>query len=247
MPDEVKRHRVFFALWPDAETAEHLSALAGHLVAGLPDKAMRIVPAQNLHMTLAFIGAVDAAQLRTLQAIAGEVSEIFLASAATTDDVDSLAHERALRVRLDRLGFWAQGGILWAGSRPERASGMVSAALAPSHQRRLFDAQPAGQVPLPKRLATLLFQRLHAAGFRLDVRPFIPHVTLARGVRGIAVPHLETLLSWTAQTFALVESIPRARHPRYATLAEFPLCLTTPEEDAETGSEENAGAGYGDD
>jgi 2'-5' RNA ligase len=246
MPDEVKRHRVFFALRPDAETAEHLSALAGHLVAGLPDKAMRIVPAQNLHMTLAFIGAVDAAQLATLQTLAAEISAEFLAFAAT-ESAARQADERALRVRLDRLGFWAQGGILWAGSRPDRAIDTISSVVAPSRQRRLFQTQPGGRGALPKRLATLLFQRLHAAGFRLDARPFIPHVTLARGVRGIAVPHLETPLSWTARAFALVESIPQARHPRYATLVEFPLCLATPEEDAETGSEENAGAGYVDD
>jgi hypothetical protein len=61
------------------------------------------------------------------------------------------------------------------------------------------------------------------------------------------VPHLATPLSWTARTFALVESTPQARHPRYATLTEFPLCPATPEEDAEIGSEENAGTGYGDD
>ena len=232
---------MFFALWPDMETVEHLSALARHMVTGSPDTAMRIVPAQNLHMTLAFIGAVDAAQLATLETIAGEVSAEFLAFATTTGDTDPLAHERALRVRLDRLGFWAQGGILWAGSRPERAIGMASAALSPSRQRRLFDAQPAGHGSLPKRLATLLTQRLRVAGFRLDTRPFVPHVTLARGVRGIAVPHLETPLSWTARTFALVESIPRARHPRYATLAAFPLCPAALGGNDEDGDEENAG------
>lgn len=241
MPDDGNRHRVFFALWPDAETVEHLSALAGHLMAGLPGTAMRIVPTRNLHMTLAFIGAVDAARLAVLETIAAEVSAEFLASAATTDDAVCQADERALQVRLDRLGFWAQGGILWAGSRPERVIKTTPAAVTPSRQRRLSETRSSRHAALPKCLATLLTQRLRAAGFRLDTRPFVPHVTLARGVRGMVVPHLQTPLSWTAHAFALVESIPRARHPRYETLAEFPLCPAAYEEDAETGSGANAG------
>lgn len=55
-------HRVFFALWPDAPAAR---ALAGYCAA---DPAA--VLAQDLHLTLVFIGAVDDAALERLPSLA---------------------------------------------------------------------------------------------------------------------------------------------------------------------------------
>ena len=59
---ERNAHRVFFALWPDAPAAR---ALAGYCAA---DPAA--VLAQDLHLTLLFIGAVDAAALQRLPSLA---------------------------------------------------------------------------------------------------------------------------------------------------------------------------------
>lgn len=50
--------RLFFALWPPRETAEALARWAGTLE-GKP------VPAEKIHLTLAFLGGVDPAKLVT--------------------------------------------------------------------------------------------------------------------------------------------------------------------------------------
>ncbi len=47
--------RLFFALWPDPPTRTALAML----VDGLPLVGGRRVPAENLHLTLAFLGNVD--------------------------------------------------------------------------------------------------------------------------------------------------------------------------------------------
>ncbi|MDO8293925.1 MAG: RNA 2',3'-cyclic phosphodiesterase [Gallionella sp.] len=170
--------RVFFALWPDAETASHLAALGENLVGGCGG---RVMPAANLHMTLAFIGAVTPAQIERLVALAAGV------------------RCEAFDLRLDRLGFWPQGGILWAGCRQ-----------APSCQRRLFAELASG---------------VRAAGFTLDARTPVPHVTLARRARCASLPRLGTPLGWRADEFALVESIAQPVGVRYRVLETFPLDL----------------------
>lgn len=205
MIDTTKRHRVFFALWPDAEVASHLAALAQHLVA---TPAARATPPQNLHLTLVFVGAVTAAQIDQLTAIAADVSAAFCAALDAASD-GSPSDGSPDAVRLDRLGFWPQGGILWAGSR-------ASVSSPPSHQRRLFNAVPA-------TLAALLTTRLRAAGFHIEPQAFVPHVTLARRVRCASLPRLESPLTWPVREFALIESIAQPMYPRYETLAVFPL------------------------
>lgn len=63
-----RRHRVFFALWPNAAVRDTAVALrAVHAAAG------RDVPAAHLHLTLAFAGTVKAAQLATMRSAADAV------------------------------------------------------------------------------------------------------------------------------------------------------------------------------
>jgi 2'-5' RNA ligase len=58
--------RVFFALWPDADTRERVASAAAALrLTG----GARLVPQQNYHLTLAFIGDVTSAQVAVLQQI----------------------------------------------------------------------------------------------------------------------------------------------------------------------------------
>lgn len=173
-----QKHRVFFALWPDAETASHLAALGENLVG---DCGGRVMSAANLHMTLAFIGVVTPAQIERLVALAAGV------------------HCEAFDLRLDRLGFWPQGGILWAGCRQ-----------VPPRQHRLF-AELAASV--------------RAAGFALDARTPVPHVTLARRARCASLPRLGTPVGWRADEFALVESIAQPVGVRYRVLETFTLDL----------------------
>ena len=58
--------RLFFALWPDADTRERFASAAAALC--LTDRA-RLVPQQNFHLTLAFIGEVTGTQVGVLQQI----------------------------------------------------------------------------------------------------------------------------------------------------------------------------------
>jgi len=58
--------RVFFALWPDAGTRARIAAAA----AALPACAgMSLVPRENYHMTLAFVGEIAMSGLAVLQQI----------------------------------------------------------------------------------------------------------------------------------------------------------------------------------
>lgn len=136
----------------------------------------------TLHLTLAFIGAVATERLQFLREVGAAVAG------------------EAFELRLDRLGFWPQHGILWAGC-----------CQPPSALRRLSEQLDAG---------------LAAAGF-LRQRPggksLLPHVTLARRVRCRQLPRLETPISWQVDRFALVESHLHPSAASYRTLAEFPL------------------------
>ena len=87
--------RVFFALWPDAATAAQLHECARLALRG-PGSG-RLVAAESLHLTLAFIGPADAARYALLCEVAARVR------AAPVD------------VALDRLGVFRHGGVLHAG------------------------------------------------------------------------------------------------------------------------------------
>jgi RNA 2',3'-cyclic 3'-phosphodiesterase len=177
--NEQPSRRVFFALWPDDEAMSHLSALAQDLTVRGGGRVMR---PESLHLTLAFVGAVAADRVPLLEEIAGAV------------------RAQCFELSLDRLGFWPQGGILWAGCR---------------------------QPPAPlRRLAGELATNLRAAGFAIDARSgtdLVPHVTLARRARCASLPRLGTPITWQAGEFALVESQLHPSAASYKTLARFSL------------------------
>lgn len=175
---------MFFALWPDDEATGHLAALG----ASLAPAGSRPTPPASLHLTLAFIGSVTPEQVGRLDAVAAGVR------IAPFD------------LSLDRLGFWPQQGVLWAGCR---------------------------QTPAPLRgLAEHLAVALREAAFAIDPRAgagLTPHVTLARRVRCPSLPRLETPVRWRVGEFALVESQLHSVAASYRTLSVFPLAATEPE------------------
>lgn len=100
--------RVFFALWPDVAALDALEAAA---IAGEACCGGRRMRRDGLHLTLAFIGAVNDERLELLHEIAAGVAA------------------EPYELVLDRLGCWRHNRILWAGCGE-----------TPSRQHRLFAA-----------------------------------------------------------------------------------------------------------
>jgi 2'-5' RNA ligase len=85
--------RLFFALWPDPATRSALAATARELRQACGGRSP---PAANLHLTLAFLGAVGAYRLPELRALADAV-------VTTPFDLD-----------LVRVGCWRAQRLAWA-------------------------------------------------------------------------------------------------------------------------------------
>ena len=88
------RRRVFFALWPDAEAKPALSALAAAVARARGGRPTR---ADQLHLTMAFIGEVAPAAMPLLCA-AG---------------VEAAAAAAPFALTLDRSGGAARDGVAW--------------------------------------------------------------------------------------------------------------------------------------
>jgi len=83
--------RLFFALWPDAETCRHFAAIAEQI----PATYGRYVSADNLHITLVFLGNIDEKK-----------TECVLASASRI-----ICHP--VNLCLDQLGWWKTAQVVW--------------------------------------------------------------------------------------------------------------------------------------
>jgi 2'-5' RNA ligase len=83
--------RLFFALWPDEATRRQCSMIVESVVG----EGLRPVAAKNLHVTLLFLGGIDARQ------------ETGITAAAT-----ALSVPPAMELRFDRLSYWRKPGIL---------------------------------------------------------------------------------------------------------------------------------------
>lgn len=92
MKTSPNQHRIFFALWPDAATRAALLRLQ-------PALDGRHTPAQNLHLTMAFLGLQSAEVLPQLCAILAALPG------------------QAITLDLDRLGYFRRAQIAWAGMR----------------------------------------------------------------------------------------------------------------------------------
>lgn len=103
----------------------------------------------------------------------------------------------ACELRLDRIGYWRHNRIVWAGGA------------------RCPDALSV--------LAAQLSDALRGAGFRVDRRPYVPHVTLLRNARaapsGSAMPPVELQV----RELALVNSVARDGGRRYEVQKRWPL------------------------
>ena len=101
--------RLFFALDPEAELKRHIDdwRFSNFRELTISGRA-RLVPADNFHVTLAFIGDVEQRDVDSL-----------------CSGVDDLADEGGLetgQLLLSELGYWQRPGILWLGPRECPAS-----------------------------------------------------------------------------------------------------------------------------
>jgi len=88
--------RLFFALWPDSELQGRLAAWAKlHAARG------RVMRRENLHLTLAFLGATEIGLIPDLTAAASGV------------------RFAPFRLTLDRAGYWKHKRIIWCGTGEE--------------------------------------------------------------------------------------------------------------------------------
>ncbi|NEV63277.1 RNA 2',3'-cyclic phosphodiesterase [Thiorhodococcus minor] len=116
--------RWFLALWPDARTRD---ALVCQTAGALPEAARPTHPA-DLHLTLVFLGELDAGRVACVEAVAEAVSA------------------PAFELEIDRLGHFTRSRVLWCGPSctPEVAqtligslqSGLEGCGIAP--ERRSF-------------------------------------------------------------------------------------------------------------
>jgi 2'-5' RNA ligase len=89
--------RLFVVLRPDVKVRHELTLLQAR--PEIREAVRRTVPAKNIHITLQFLGDVDALQQPALEARLAEfVFEPFT-------------------LILDRVGYWPRPGILWLGPR----------------------------------------------------------------------------------------------------------------------------------
>jgi RNA 2',3'-cyclic 3'-phosphodiesterase len=167
--------RVFFAAWPPPEVQRTLGDIAQR---AQEECGGRAVPADNIHLTLVFIGDVSRSRLAELEALGATIA----------------APRFSLVV--DRLEYWRHNRILWAG---------------------------VGECPQALRtLVERLQEPVAAAGFRIERRPYVPHVTLRRDARG-ASANTSIRVDWPVTEFALVESAQRERGRAYEVLHRWPL------------------------
>ncbi len=101
------RQRLFFALWPDDGTRKALARLARTL---RPSSNGRPIGAQNLHLTVAFLGAVDAGFRECVERAAGSLSA------------------PAFELEFRRIGYWPRPRVLWSAPErtPEALTGLAS-------------------------------------------------------------------------------------------------------------------------
>jgi RNA 2',3'-cyclic 3'-phosphodiesterase len=85
-----QHERLFIALWPDAEVRSEIAAA----IAGL-ESSGRVIAAHNLHVTLVFLGACDAARRECVEHAAARVSA------------------EAFELVFTRVEWRRRGGIVW--------------------------------------------------------------------------------------------------------------------------------------
>lgn len=108
--------RYFLAAWPDTTVRARLAEWSEDVRA---DPSARRIPGANLHMTIVFLGMLDAPRLDAVRTVAGAVNW------------------PGASLVIDRIGYWKRSRIIWAGSRDGSAALTVLADDLRDRLRRL--------------------------------------------------------------------------------------------------------------
>lgn len=100
-------------------------------------------------------------------------------------------------LNVDRVEYWRHNRIVWAG---------------------VTQCPPALLA-----LVTQLEAGLSAESFRLERRPYVPHITLLRDARRAPAAPVMPAVCWPVARFALVKSTARDTGRAYEVLREWPL------------------------
>ncbi|RTZ58299.1 MAG: RNA 2',3'-cyclic phosphodiesterase [Gammaproteobacteria bacterium] len=115
-PDKPTARRLFFAIYPDAATRQRLADAAQPLIT-----EGKSSPADNLHLTLAFIGLADTATQRCL-----------------TEKAAQIDTPKPFNILIDQTGHFQKARILWLGP------GRIPAELSTLHDDLAAAIQPCG-------------------------------------------------------------------------------------------------------
>jgi 2'-5' RNA ligase len=173
----------------------------------------RPVPAANLHVTLAFLGSVPERRMAELAEIArATASAPALASAGMPTSAGmprsppraarkgASNAEGRLELTFDHLEHWRAAQLLCA-----------------------LPAEPPVPSAPTKVLARRLQEQLVARGFAPDLKPFRPHVTVARKVsRPGRMENLHPVV-WSFTGLALVESRTLREGALYSVVESYPI------------------------
>ncbi len=122
--------RLFFALWPDSDTRARLAEAAAW-----SGRGARLVPRENYHLTLAFVGEVAESRLPLLQQIGGE------------------QRAGACTIKIDAYDYWPEPRVLVAIAR-EMPAALVELS-ARLHERLALENLRAAQAAAFRAHVTL--------------------------------------------------------------------------------------------
>lgn len=100
------------------------------------------------------------------------------------------------QLTLNSLGFFQRARVGW---------------IAP-------DSSPESLLGLRQRLA----DKISGCGFKVESRPWRPHVTMARKVRSDQAPVAIAPVQWWVDSFVLVHSVPTDQGVEYRVMHKFP-------------------------
>jgi 2'-5' RNA ligase len=193
-----RRRRLFLGIWPPASVVEGLIPAQEELQRRAPRGLLRLTPRDQIHLTLRFLGDVEAVAVTELVRALHQAAEGHPAFALVTSGIGAFPTEDRARV-------------VWAGVTGELTA-LAALHLATSAACDAFAGKPEDKA----FHAHLTLARVREAGGPQRRQ-------LAEAIRGAALP---PSAPWTVDRIRLMASELQPAGSRYETIAEIPLATT---------------------